>query len=103
MLLEISQFAETVTEVALPCSKCNGSGYLQQHKRLSGGVCFKCDGNGKSNKTRSVVKETEHVYGATVTEMTEADTFDSMFADYEARQAKIASPDFNIFDWFENA
>ena len=28
------------------CSRCSGEGKLWQHANISGGVCFKCNGNG---------------------------------------------------------
>lgn len=103
MLLEISQFTETITEVFLPCNKCQGKGVLPQHRRIQGGVCFKCDGQGTSNKTRTIVKETEQTYVTEVQIMDENDSFDSIFEAYQNKKAKIESPDFNIFDWFDGA
>lgn len=35
--------AELVT-----CQRCGGSGYLDQFKHIQRGVCFRCDGTGKS-------------------------------------------------------
>lgn len=37
------------------CTRCIGTGYLLQHRRVSDGVCFKCEGTGDPHH----VKETE--------------------------------------------
>lgn len=34
------------------CGRCGGSGYLDQFRRISGGVCFGCDGTGSRSMGR---------------------------------------------------
>lgn len=29
------------------CQRCDGEGYLKEHRHVEGGVCFKCNGTGK--------------------------------------------------------
>ena len=88
MYLLIEDFEESVIERPLPCPRCNGEGILQQHRRISGGVCFKCDGKGTSLKTE-VVKVTGKSKCAKVecTIMEESDSFDAMFDRYQKKKA----------------
>ena len=33
--------------VVNPCTRCGGTGTLDQFKTLNGGICYKCNGTGK--------------------------------------------------------
>lgn len=111
MLLNIEQLTEVVTEVPLPCSRCNGDGYLQQHRHISSGVCFKCDGTGKSLKTKTVkTDKVETSYSVNCEVMEEGDTFESMLERFQKRQDNDAiatevatneGGDFNLFDYYD--
>ena len=101
MLLNISQLTEVITEVALPCNKCNGSGYLQEHRRIASGVCFKCDGKGTSNKVKTIKTEKVADYETTAEILEDNDTFEAMLERHQANQDKAyVSGEFNIFDYF---
>lgn len=97
MLLEITEFTTTVTETALKCPKCNGTGYLQQHRRIQSGVCFKCDGKGTGTKTKTTETQKETTYTTKAYILEDSDTFEAMFERHQK-----AKENFNIFDWFEN-
>lgn len=36
----------------VPCTRCNGSGYIKAYSHVMGGVCFKCGGSGKQAAPR---------------------------------------------------
>lgn len=96
MLLTIEQLTETVLEVPLPCNRCNGSGYLDEYRRIQSGVCFKCDGKGTSNRVKTIVKETTSSYEVNAQILKDGDSFEAMFERYKDKMEN-----FNIFDWFD--
>ena len=40
----------TATESIIACTRCGGTGYFPQYKRVENGVCFRCWGSGTDNK-----------------------------------------------------
>lgn len=110
MYITIDQFTEVVTEIPLPCNRCGGSGYLQEHRRISGGVCFKCDGKGTSLKVETVKNETVKTTQVKCEILEDTDTFEAMFERRQAKQkdfeAKIArqssgEEEFDILSWYD--
>ena len=89
MILTIETLTEVVADKVLPCTRCNGSGCLPEYRRIQGGVCFKCEGSGLSNRTKKV--KTEKIETATVNAeiMQESETFENMLARRQAKQERF--------------
>lgn len=43
------------------CPKCGGSGHIAIYDHVSGGICFSCNGTGKSHNTKSTKIAMKHI------------------------------------------
>lgn len=86
MLLTINQLTEVITETPLPCSRCNGSGYLQEFRHIQSGACFKCDGKGTSLKTEVTTKEVVTEYTINAEIMEDGEDFEDMLKRHEQKK-----------------
>lgn len=41
--------------VQVPCQRCTGSGVMERHQGVGGGICFRCRGRGKSAYRRPLL------------------------------------------------